>query len=138
MPEDNGKGTGTGGKSPFSVAGRLRSFRCALRGIWILLRSQPNAWIHALATVLVCAAGLCFGFTRSEWGWVIVAMVMVWAAEAANTALEFLADAVSPERHPPVGKAKDVAAGAVLIAAIGAAVIGILVIGPHVLRLFAP
>ena len=65
-------------------------------------------------------------------------MVMVWAAEAANTALEFLADAVSPERHPLVGKAKDVAAGAVLIAAIGAAAIGILVIGPHVLRLFTP
>jgi diacylglycerol kinase (ATP) len=59
----------------------------------------------------------------------------VWTAEALNTALEFLADAASPEFHPLVGHAKDVAAGAVLISAAGAVVIGLLVLGPHVIAL---
>ena len=116
-------------KSP----GRIQSFKYVLNGILTLLRTQPNARIHALATLVVCAAGAYFKLQRSEWCWIILAIAFVWMAEAFNTALEFLADAVNPTYHPLVGKAKDVAAGAVLISAIGAAVIGGIVFWPYVL-----
>lgn len=109
----------------------LNSLACALRGVAHLVRSQPNARLHLLAAGLVCAAGIYFGLSRAEWLWVTVAIVLVWSAEAFNTALEELADAVHPERHPGIGRAKDAAAGAVLIAALGAAVIGLLVFVPH-------
>lgn len=116
----------------FSIALRARSFRCAIKGIWVMIQSQQNAWIHAIATIGVAAAGIYFRITPAEWSWVVLAIMSVWTAEALNTAVEFLADATKPEFHPLVGDAKDVAAGAVLISAIGAAVIGVLVFGPHI------
>ncbi|MGE5320470.1 MAG: diacylglycerol kinase family protein [Hyphomicrobiaceae bacterium] len=109
----------------------MNSFSHALRGMGLLVRTQPNARVHLLATLLVCAAGVYFGLDRGEWAWLIVAVVLVWGAEAFNTALEQLADAVHPARHPGIGRAKDMAAAAVLIAALGAAVIGVLVFAPH-------
>jgi diacylglycerol kinase (ATP) len=109
----------------------LRSLAHALRGVDHMLRTQPNARLHLLVAVLVCAVGIYFGLSRAEWLWVSVAIVLVWSAEAFNTALEQLADALHPGRHPGIGRAKDVAAAAVLIAAVGAAVIGILVFVPH-------
>ena len=111
--------------------GRIKSFAHALRGMGYLVRTQPNARVHLLATVAVCMAGAYVGLGRDEWLWVSVAIVLVWGAEAFNTALEVLADALHPERHPGIGRAKDVAAGAVLIAALGAAVIGVLIFAPH-------
>ena len=117
-----------------AIGSRLRSVRHAIRGIAVVLRTQRNARIHLAATVIVIGAGLAFGLDVSEWLWIAVAITIVWAAEGFNTALELVADAVSPEPHPGIGRAKDVAAGAVLIAAVGAAVIGILVLGPHVAR----
>jgi len=109
----------------------LHSFGYALHGVAFLVRTQPNARLHLLATVLVSAAGAYVSLRREEWVWVIAAIVLVWSAEAFNTALEQLADALYPERHPGIGRAKDVAAAAVLIAALGAAVIGLLVFIPH-------
>ncbi len=109
----------------------LNSLACALQGVAHLVRSQPNARLHLLAAGLVCGAGIYFGLSRAEWLWVTVAIVLVWSAEAFNTALEDLADAVHPERDPGIGRAKDAAAGAVLIAALGAAIIGLLVFVPH-------
>jgi diacylglycerol kinase (ATP) len=120
---------------PFSLSGRLQSFRYAGRGILLTLRSQHNAWIHAAATVMVLAGGLTLGLSRLEWCAVVLACAAVWTAEALNTALELLADATTQEMHPRVGQAKDAAAGAVLLAAIGAAVVGLLVFGPHLLVL---
>lgn len=102
-----------------------------------MLRTQHNAWIHAVATVVVVAAGLAFGLTASEWSWLVLAIVAVWTAEALNTAFELLADAASPDFHPLVERSKDVAAGAVLISAIGSVVVGVIVLGPHVLALVA-
>jgi len=99
-----------------------------------MLKSQHNAWLHAVASLLVLFLGLLFGLSDPEWCWLVLAVMAVWTAEALNTALEFLADVASPEFHPLVGKAKDVAAGAVLISAVGSAAIGLLVLGPHVLR----
>lgn len=117
---------------PFSFKQRLHSFRYALAGLRTLLRTQHNAWIHAAATLLVTGAGLYFGLGPAEWCWLVLATTLVWMAEALNTALEFLADAVTQEFHPLIRQAKDLAAAAVLIAAIGALLIGLLVFGPHV------
>jgi len=117
--------------SPFSFDGRIRSLRYAARGIGLMLRTQHNAWIHAAATVAVLAAGLLVGVSRSEWTVLVLAIVAVWTAEALNTGLELLADVASPEFHPLVVQAKDVAAGAVLVAALGSVVIGLVVFAPR-------
>jgi Diacylglycerol kinase len=113
------------------LARLLDSLACALKGGVHVVRSQPNARLHLLAAALACAAGLHVGLSRAEWLWISVAIALVWSAEAFNTALEELADALHPERHPGIGRAKDAAAAAVLIAALGAAVIGMLVFAPH-------
>jgi diacylglycerol kinase (ATP) len=117
---------------PFSVASRLRSFGYAGRGIATLVMSQHNAWIHALSTCAVVAAGIAFGLGRFEWLALVFAIVAVWTAEALNTAFEALCDVASPQFHPLVARAKDVAAGAVLICAVGAAVTAAVVFVPHV------
>ena len=88
--------------------------------------------IDLAATIAVVITGLAFGLSTVEWGLVVLAVMAVWTAEGLNTSLELLADAVLPEYHPLVGKAKDVAAGAVLLTAFGSVVIGALVFGPHV------
>jgi diacylglycerol kinase (ATP) len=118
-------------RKPSSLRARAQSFADAGAGLAYVLASQHNARIHALASVAVVAAGLALGVSRLEWCALLAAIAMVWAAEALNTALETLADAVAPGRDPGVGRAKDAAAGAVLAAAIGAAGIGLLVLGPH-------
>lgn len=123
------------GHPPFRFSGRIRSFKYAFAGIWTMLKSQHNAWVHACATVALVAAGLVLGISVAEWCWLVLAGMAVWTAEAFNTAVEFLADVASPEFHPLVKHSKDVAAGAVLISAIGAVVIGLLVLGPYALKL---
>jgi diacylglycerol kinase (ATP) len=103
--------------------------------VWTLLASQLNARIHLLATACACGLGLLIGISLLEWCAVVIAIVMVWVAEALNTAFEFLCDVASPEFHPLVQKGKDVAAAAVLLSAVGAVVIGLLVFVPHLLRI---
>jgi diacylglycerol kinase (ATP) len=115
----------------FSIADRLKSFTFAFSGIAAMLRTQHNAWIHLAATLVAIAAGFWFTIERGEWVWLIVAIVAVWTAEALNTAFELLCDVASPEFHPLVKQAKDVAAAAVLIAAVGATIIGSMVFVPH-------
>ena len=110
---------------------RIRSFACALKGARSLVASQPHARIHAVATVAVVAAGYFYDLARWEWGLVITAIMAVWIAEGMNTAIENLADAVCPDRHPLIGRAKDIAAAAVLFAAVGAVLIGLLVFLGH-------
>ena len=117
-----------------TLAGRLQSFKYALHGIRIMMKSQHNAWIHAAATVVVLVLGLVLRLSAGEWCWIVLAAVSVWTAEALNTAFEFLTDIISPGFHPVAGKAKDVAAGAVLLAACGSVAIGLLVLGPHLLQ----
>lgn len=97
-----------------------------------MLKSQQNARIHTFATIAVVIAGFVMKISSGEWCWLVLAVMAVWMSEALNTAFEFLADVASPEFHPLVKKAKDVAAGAVLISAIGAIVIGLIVFGPYV------
>ena len=97
----------------------------------MLLRTQANTRIHLLATGLVIAAGFAFHVTRGEWTALALAIGIVWIAEGANTAIEILADRITRERDDQIGHAKDVAAGAVLLAAIIAALIGVIILGPH-------
>jgi diacylglycerol kinase (ATP) len=120
------------GAAGFSIGARLQSFVYAGRGVRTVL-SQHNAWIHAVATAVVVLGGVSFGLERYEWIAIVVAIVAVWTAEALNTAFERLCDVASPDFHPLVEQAKDVAAGAVLIAAVGAATIGGIVFLPHFL-----
>jgi diacylglycerol kinase len=118
---------------PFELTARLRAFRYAFAGVWTMLRSQHNAWIHAAATAVTVALGLVLRLGTAEWCWIVLAIMSVWTAEALNTAIAVLVDLASPARHPLAGKAKDVAAGAVLVSAIGAAVIGIVIFGARLL-----
>jgi diacylglycerol kinase (ATP) len=116
---------------PFSLGARAMSFVHAWRGVVYLVGTQHNAWIHLAATVAVLVAAAVFDLSRWEWCWLILAIGLVLAAEAMNSAVEALADAVSPEFNEGVRRAKDVAAAAVLILAITAALIGALVFLPH-------
>jgi diacylglycerol kinase (ATP) len=129
--------TGRGTSPGFTFHGRIRSVRYALRGIALMLRSQRNAWVHAVATIAVVTLGLLLGVTAAGWCWLVLAMMAVWTAEALNTALELLADVASPDFHPLVAEAKDVAAGAVLLSALGSVVIGVLILGPPLLAVVA-
>jgi diacylglycerol kinase (ATP) len=120
-----------GNNGSFTLTGRLHSVRNAVYGVALMLRSQHNAWLHAFASFCVLIVGAFFHLSDSEWCWIILAIMAVWTAEALNTALEFLADAAKPDYHPLVKCAKDVAAGGVLISAVGSIAIGLLVLGPH-------
>lgn len=110
---------------------RLRCFLHAGRGLRALLTTQWNARIHLLATVAVIAAGFFYSIVPWEWCAVLLAIGLVWVAESLNTALESLTDLASPEMHPLAGRAKDLGAAAVLLAAIVAAVVGVIVFGPR-------
>jgi diacylglycerol kinase len=95
---------------------------------------ERNARIHLAATVVVAGAAWYLGLSRVEWSFLVAAIAIVWLAEALNTAIELLGDvAAGGAPHPLVRRAKDVAAGAVLLAVIGAALIGVIILGPAVM-----
>jgi diacylglycerol kinase len=119
--------------SGFEWRTRVASVRHALRGAVWLVRTQANARLHLLATGAVVTAGWLLEVPGSDWLWLVWSLVGVWMAEAFNTALEFLADEVSEERRERIGKAKDVAAFAVLVTAAGAAITGAVVLGRRLL-----
>lgn len=110
---------------------RVKSLHCALAGGRMLLASQRNAQIHATATVLVVIGALLVRVAWLEWALLILAIALVWAMEALNTAIELLADEVSQEQRQRIGKAKDVAAFGVLVAALASVLIGLFVFIPH-------
>jgi diacylglycerol kinase len=110
---------------------RLRSFRDAWRGVVALVRGECHARLHLAATIIVVALGFSFRVSTGEWCALALAMGIVWAAEAINTAIETLADRITTERDERIGRAKDLAAGAVLLAAISAAVVGACIFLPR-------
>lgn len=116
---------------------RLRAFGYAFAGWWHVLRTQRNAWVHTLASVLVFVVSLWLGISRLEWALIVVAVAMVWTAEFINTALEAVVDLASPEHNHLARVGKDVGAAAVLISAGSAALIGLLVLGPPLLARLA-
>ncbi len=101
---------------------RIKSFGYALEGIGTLIVTQRNAQIHLLATLVVIGTGLWLQLHASDWILLFTSISIVWIAEALNTAIEYLADAQTKEQHPLIKKAKDVAAAAVLIAALNSVI----------------
>jgi diacylglycerol kinase len=112
------------------VVSRLGSFNHAFRGLWYVLRTQQNAWIHAMISAVVLVLGLWLGLSPHDWAVVVLTISVVFTAEFINTAIEAVVDLASPEKHPLAKVGKDVGAGAVLIAALAAVLIGVLVLGP--------
>lgn len=119
----------------FSVVRRAESFTHAGRGLWVFARSTHNAWIHFSALVLAVLLGFFFHITRTEWMMLVFASGFVLAVEAFNTAIEIDIDLTSPDYHPYAKDTKDVAAGAVLISALTAAIIGALIFTPYVVSM---
>lgn len=113
---------------------RIASFRFAIRGIWLLLSTQTNARIHAVATLLVISLACWLQVSAAQWGLLAAASTLVWLTEALNTAIERLTDLVSPEFRPLAGEVKDLAAAAVLLSALGAVAVAGAVFGPSLLR----
>ena len=114
------------------VVSRLRSFGYAFRGWWYVLRSQRNVWLHVVISMVVIGVSAWVGLKPLEWAVIVLTMAIVFAAEFLNTAIEAVVDLASPHRHPLAKVGKDVGAGAVLIAALAAVVVGILLLGPAV------
>ncbi len=119
----------------FSFRQRLHSFRYAFRGISFMVKTQHNFWIHLAIAVLVIIAGFLFCISLTEWALVIFAIGLVLSAETFNSAIEQLTDLTSPDFHPRAGRVKDLAAGAVLLTAIAAALIGLLIFVPKIMAI---
>ena len=115
----------------FSIIKRAKSFTYAGRGIYIFIKSTHNAWVHLVLLVIAIGLGLYFDITKVEWVSLIFAGGLVLMAEAFNTAIEIDIDLTSPEYHPYARDTKDVAAGAVLIAAMTAATVGGFIFIPY-------
>lgn len=123
-------------KKRFSIIARAVSFKHALRGVWIVLKTQHNFWVHVAGVVVVIVLGIFLHTTPAEWSVLILAMTAVLVTEAINTALEIDIDLTSPEYHPYAKDTKDVAAGAVLLSVVGAIAIGGIIFIPKILPLF--
>ena len=113
------------------IRSRLRAFHHAFRGLWFVIKTQRNAWIHAVVSLLVIAVSFWLRLPPGDWALIILSIALVWTAEFINTALEAVVDLASNhERHILARVSKDVGAAAVLIAALASLLIGLLVLGP--------
>jgi diacylglycerol kinase len=112
------------------IISRLRSFRYAFAGWMYVIRTQRNAWIHAVVSLAVLVLSAWLHLSLLEWALIILTIAMVWTAEFLNTALEAVVDLASPAHHQLAKVGKDVGAAAVLIAAGASVVVGLLVLGP--------
>ena len=112
----------------------VRSFYFAFAGAGYLFRTQRNARIEALIGAAACAVGAWVGISRAEWAVIIFTIALVLILEGLNTAIEAAVDLASPQPHPLAKAAKDLAAGMVLIAALGSIGVGLLILGPPLWR----
>lgn len=117
----------------FSLLKRAQSFKHAIRGVGLFVKTTHNAWIQICLMICVVLLGIYFGISHLEWIALIIVGGVVFIAEAINTAIEIDIDLTSPTYHPYARDTKDVAAGAVLIAALVAVIVGSLVFIPYVL-----
>lgn len=120
----------------FNLKKCVLGFKYAFKGMVIAVSGQQNMWVHLMATIMVIIAGFFFDISTLEWIAVILVITLVIALEIANTAIEALVDWLSPEHNPKAGKIKDLAAAALLVAAIGAAITGVVIFLPKLLSLF--
>lgn len=109
---------------------RIRAFGHAFRGWWYVIRTQRNAWIHTVVTILVVLMAAWLRLSPRDWAVLLLTIALVWTAEFINTALEAVVDLASPQHHPLAKVGKDVGAAAVLIAALTSVLTGLLVLGP--------
>jgi diacylglycerol kinase len=110
---------------------RAVSFRYAFDGWWFVLRTQKNAWIHTIVSIAVIIVSFWLNLDQRDWAIIIIAIAMVWTSEFINTSLEAVVDLASQQQKNHLARVgKDVGAAAVLIAAISAALIGFLILGP--------
>ena len=114
----------------------INSFKYAFMGIKSAIKSERNMKIHVLATLIVIALGFILGLEPLEWVVCIFSIVIVIGGEMLNTAIEAIVDLVSPNINPLAKKAKDIAAGAVLVLAIGALVVGLIIFIPKIVNIF--
>ena len=112
------------------IHSRVAAFGHAIRGWWHVLQTQHNAWIHSIVATVIVALGLWLGLPPHDWAIIVLTIAMVFTAEFINTAIEAVVDLASPVHHPLAKVGKDVGAGAVLVAALAAALIGLLILGP--------
>lgn len=112
------------------ITSRIAAFGHAFRGWGFALRTQQNAWIHSFIAILVIVVGLWLGLPARDWAVLVLTIAMVFTAEFINTAIEAVVDLASPAKHPLAKVGKDVGAGAVLIAALAAVIVGLLILGP--------
>lgn len=117
----------------FSIRKRINSFKYAFNGLWILIRDEHNARIHLFFAFLTIIGGFWFKISVTEWMILLITIALVFAAEFFNSAIEALADKISPEKDEFIKKAKDVAAGGVLITAIISVIVGVLIFGERLL-----
>jgi diacylglycerol kinase len=114
----------------------IRSFRYAIRGIWLVFRNENNAKIHLLATLAVMFAAFYFNLNRKEWLALILAIALVWICEAFNTAIEKLVNLVNPGYSKQAGEIKDIAAGAVLLASVFSVITALIIFIPKLKSIF--
>lgn len=120
----------------YNVRKQIRSFGYAWKGWKACVGKEQNLNSHLITSVIVIGLGVFFDITRTEWLAVVICIGLVLAAEIFNTAIERLVDLVSPQRHPLAGEVKDLAAGAVLVCAIAAMIVGLIIFIPYLTRYF--
>ena len=112
------------------ILSRIAAFGHAFRGWWYVLNTQHNAWIHSIVAIIVFILGIWLNLPARDWAVIVLTIAMVFMAEFINTAIEAVVDLASPVHHPLAKVGKDVGAGAVLVAALAAILIGLLILGP--------
>jgi diacylglycerol kinase len=122
-------------RKPFSVKARLKSFTYAFQGWKVLIGEEHNARIHLAAAIMAIIAGILLKISNWEWIVIVLAICLVFAAEAFNSAIEYLCNFVSPQYHELIKKIKDLAALAVLFIAAGALISGLIIFVPKIFEL---
>lgn len=116
--------------------GRLKSTIYALRGFFILIRTEDAIIFHSIITILLTAAGFYFEISANEWIAQLLALALVFVSEGLNTAIEKICDFIHPHFHPTIGKIKDISAGAVTFAALFGAIVGAIIYFPKFFEKF--
>jgi diacylglycerol kinase len=111
----------------------IRSFKCAFKGIYYAVQTETHIRVHIIIAIIVCGAGFLFKISATEWALCLLCMGSVIGAELINTSIEKMIDLISPKYNELAGRAKDIAAGAVLVFAVISVLVGILVFVPKIL-----
>ncbi len=117
------------------IINRLKSVKYALKGVKILITTEASIQSQLFVSIVIIMLGCYFNISTTEWLFQIIAIVLVISIEGVNTAIEAILDFIHPEQNSKIGEIKDIAAGAVLIASIGAICIGLIIFAPKIYTL---